>query len=138
MRRPIAVSERVPFSSRLPPMAVRAPDVALVHLDLDRVLAVPLPGHHHHVPAFETDVVELEDERVGDAAVDAFGVVEDGVEPLEIPTDAPVLYAFRRPRGPSGPAAQIRASPVTVATDDFAFRDFSPHQIYPGRLCDES
>src|SRR5436190_666268 len=63
------------------PVAIRAADVALGDLGVDGGKAAAVPRQTRDGVALETDVIELEDQRIGRAAVDA-RVVTDVVEHL--------------------------------------------------------
>src|SRR3954453_20971825 len=71
------------------PVAIRAADVALGDLGVDSGKAAAVPRQTRDGVALETDVIELEDQRIGRAAVDARTAPQDVVDMREVSLDGP-------------------------------------------------
>jgi hypothetical protein len=70
-------------------VAVRAADVALGDLGVDGGEAAAVPRQAGDGVALETDVIELEDERISLTAVGARAAPEDVVHVSEVSLDGP-------------------------------------------------
>src|SRR3954452_21859661 len=98
------------------PVAIRAADVALGDLGVDGGKAAAVPRQTRDGVALETDAIELEDQRMGRAAVDARTAPQDVVDMREVSLDGPGRVrprrgACRRDAAPPGP----RRRPAAVA-----------------------
>lgn len=71
------------------PVAVRAADVALGDLGVDGGKAAAIPRQASDGVALETDVIELEDQRITLTAVGARAAPEDFVDVSEVSLDGP-------------------------------------------------
>src|SRR6478735_1714743 len=105
------------------PMAVRAADFAFADLLSDRGETAPVPRELRHGRALESDVVELEDDRIAFIAVGARMPAQDLDEIGQVPCDVRIhVWPCRRARHgtPSPASASGGPSPMAVRTHDLA------------------
>src|SRR3954454_24753331 len=119
------------------PVAIRAADVALGDLGVDGAKAAAVPRQTRDGVALETDVIELEDQRIGRAAVDARTAPQDVVDMREVSLDGPGRVrpsrgSWRRDAVPPGP--RRRPAAVTVGAYDLAARDLGLDGLARRRL----
>src|SRR3954465_4053038 len=108
------------------PVAIRAADVAFGDLGVDSGKAAAEPRQTRDGVALETDVIELEDQRIGRAAVDPRTAPQDVGDMREVSLDGPGRVRPRRAAGrrdaaPAGP--RRRPAAVTVGAHDLAACD---------------
>ena len=110
----------------LPPMAVRAADLALANLLVDRGKTAAVPRESRDRRALGADVIELEDDRIAFLAVDARISAQDVEQVGDVPCDVRIrVWPCRSIRhgAASPPTADRGSSPMTVRADDLAPRD---------------
>jgi hypothetical protein len=107
-------------------MAVRAANLAAVDLGVDRLETRPVPGKACDVRDLGADVIELEDERITLAAVDARASREDRAEVSEVAGDACAWVRapceLRGVRTPP-PRAPRGAPPMAAGADNLTSGD---------------
>jgi hypothetical protein len=109
-----------------PPVAVRAPDLALRDLGVEGGQTQAAPCEPRDVPALDTDMIELEDQWIGLTAVGAAATREDRPEVVEVAGDVggrirtlQQLVGIRA----TPPAAASGAPAMAVRADNFAPSD---------------
>jgi hypothetical protein len=88
---------------RLPPVAVRAPHLALTDLGVDRRDAAAVPRELRDRGALRPDVIELEHDGIALSAIDARVCAQEAQDVSQVPVDARIRARLRRLAGRDAP-----------------------------------
>jgi hypothetical protein len=100
---------------RLPPVAVRAPHLALTDLGVDRRDAAAVPRELRDRGALRPDVIELEHDGIALSAIDARVCAQEAQDVSQVSVDARIRARPRRLAGRDAPPSSPKRGPAAMA-----------------------